>query len=69
MRPATASKDAPNSDAARAYAELVRRVYNMKPPFDDIRLSDEAMITRERLEARHLELMGDNVHTAGLSNT
>jgi hypothetical protein len=61
LKPATTSRDAPTSEAAHRYAELVRRLHAMERPFDDVVLSDAAMTIREKLEARHLELMAYEV--------
>ena len=61
LRPATTSKDAPASEAAREYTELIRRLHAMERPFDDVVLSDAAITIREKLEARHLELMAYEV--------
>jgi Protein of unknown function (DUF3987) len=50
-------KDMPSSHVANDYADLVVRLYNRTPPPQPLQFSDAALVIREELEQKHLELM------------
>jgi hypothetical protein len=56
MRPATMSRDAEFPAAAVKYTDLVRRLYQLENPFNQIQFIDAAMEIRTELESKHLEL-------------
>jgi hypothetical protein len=58
LRPGTATKDQPTSHATDRYEAMVERLTKMKLSFDDLTFDSDAMDLRQKLEARHLELMG-----------
>jgi len=56
LKPATVGKDAPTSDAAVRYADLIGKLHKMEQPFDDVWFNDAAMEIRRKLEEKHLNL-------------
>jgi hypothetical protein len=57
LRPAAISRDADFPIAAVAYTDLIQDLHSMTPPASPVQFSDGAMIIRNQLEAKHLELM------------
>jgi hypothetical protein len=61
LRPAVAGKDAPTGSCAEDYAALIGHLHHSPAPPAVYQFSDAALVIREELERRHLELMGVEV--------
>jgi hypothetical protein len=57
VRPAEVGKDAPRSQAAKHYGDLIGKLHRIVPPFDNLFFDDRAMAIRHELEKKHIDLM------------
>jgi hypothetical protein len=57
LRRSAAGKDAPTTQAARRYDELIVQLHGRRPPAAPLQFDDAALALREALEQKHLNLM------------
>jgi hypothetical protein len=56
VRPAVMGKDEPRPGATKRYGELVGRLFELEEPAKALKFDAAALVIREKLEAKHLEL-------------
>ena len=61
LRRGVAGRDAPNSQAARRYDDLITQLHERKHPGAPLQFDDAALAIREELERKHLDLMAYEV--------